>query len=120
MDAERLWRGRGATRVFAGSVTALLFAIDLASRGACGLLSPYSENTLGAPAIALHDTFELGPPIRRHAEAIDDDIADLVYAVARAQAPIDPDRMKRRVKPRSADTKGPNHPWRSQHSKARL
>ena len=23
------------------------------------------------------------------------------------------------VKPRAADTKGPNHPWRSQHPKAR-
>ena len=97
----------GVTRVFAGSVTALLFAIDLASRGACGLLSPYSENTLGAPAIALHDTFELGSPVHRHAEAIDDHVADLVHAVARDQPPIDPDRMTRRAVSRpSADFAG--------------
>jgi len=67
------------------------------SRGACGLLSHYSENSLGAPPIALHDTFQLGPPARAHAEAIDDDVADLVHAVAPAQAPIDPDRMSRRA-----------------------
>src|SRR6516164_5563297 len=31
------------------------------------------------------------------AEIDDTDVADLVHAVARAQAPIDPDRMKRRA-----------------------
>jgi hypothetical protein len=67
---------------------------DLASRDACALLSHYSENSLGAPAITLHDTFQLGQPVRRHAETIDDDVADLVDAVARAQAPIDSDRLK--------------------------
>ena len=88
----------GVTRVFAKSVAALLSpAIDLASRGARGLLSHYSENSLGPPPIALHDTFQLGPSVRRHAEAVDDDVADLVHAVARAQPPIDPDRMKRAV-----------------------
>jgi hypothetical protein len=47
---------------------------------------------LGPPSIALHHTFQLGPSVRRHAEAIDADVADLVHAVARAQAPIDLDR----------------------------
>jgi hypothetical protein len=52
----------------------------------------------------LHDTFHLGPPVRRHAEAIDDAddaVSDLVHAVACAQAPIDPDRMKRLAVSRS-------------------
>ena len=62
-----------ASMNFAESVAALLSpAIDLASRGARGLLSHYSENSLGPSTIALHDTFQLGPPVRRHAEAIDE------------------------------------------------
>jgi hypothetical protein len=69
----------GVNRVFAGSVTAFLCgAMDLATRSARSLLPHYGENSLGAPAIALHYTFQLRPPVRRHAEAIDYDVADLV------------------------------------------
>ena len=39
--------------------------------------------------------------------------------VASRWAPGVADRTKAGVKPRAADTKGPNHPWRSQHPKAR-
>jgi hypothetical protein len=70
---------------------------DLMSRTARGLLPHDGENSLGPPAIALHHAFQLGPPVRRHAEAIDDNVADLVRAVARAQAPIDSDWLKHRA-----------------------
>ena len=54
---------------------------DLTSGSACDLLPHYGENSLDPPTVAFHQTFELGPPVRRHAEAIDDDVADLVDAV---------------------------------------
>ena len=50
---------------------------------------------MGPPAVALYHTLELGAPVRRHAEAIDDDVADLVHAIARAQPPINFDRLNR-------------------------
>jgi Domain of unknown function (DUF1989) len=69
----------------------------LTSRNARGLLPHYGENSLSSPSIALHDTFELGPPVRRHAEAIDNDVGDLIFAIEGAQAPIHSDRLSRRV-----------------------
>ena len=118
VDMVRLGTTASGVRVFAESVTASLSpGIDLASRGACGLLSHYGENSLGSPTIALHHTFQLGPPVRRHAEAIDDDVADLVRAVVRTQAPIDSDRLKHRAvsSPRAGFTSelaGDNYPIR--------
>src|SRR5271169_1729264 len=70
---------------------------DLGTRSACDLLPHHGENSLDPPAVAFHHTFEPRPPVRRHAEAIDDDVADLVHAVACAQSPIDSDRAKRRA-----------------------
>src|SRR6516225_2207757 len=65
---------------------------DLTSRSARGLLPHYGEDSVGLPTVAFYHTFELRPPIGRHAEAIDDDVADLIVAIACAQAPIDFDR----------------------------
>src|SRR5262245_23060029 len=67
------------------------------SRSARGLLPHYGENSLSPPSIALHDTFELGPPVRCHAEAIDNDVGDLISAIEGAQTPIHSDRLSRRV-----------------------
>ena len=73
---------------------------DLTSRSARGLLPHYDEDSVGLPTVAFYHTFELRPPIGRHAEAIDDDVADLIVAIACAQAPIDFDRVNRRAAPR--------------------
>ena len=69
----------------------------LTSRSARGLLPHYGENSLSPPSIALHDTFELGPPVRRHAEAINNDVGDLISAIEGAQAPIHSDWLSPRV-----------------------
>jgi len=69
----------------------------LTSRSARCLLPHYGENSLGSPAIALHHAFQLRPPVRRHAEAIENNVADLVRAVARAKAPVDSDWLKPRA-----------------------
>jgi hypothetical protein len=58
-------------------------------------LPHYGENSLGPPAVALYHTLELGATVRGHTEAIDNDVADLVNAIARAQPPIDFDRLNR-------------------------
>src|SRR5215469_5400850 len=72
----------------------------LTSGSACDLLAHYGEYCLSPSAIALYHTFELGAPIHRHAEPIDDDVADLVLAVACTQAPIDFERLNRLALPR--------------------
>ena len=51
----------------------------------------YRENSLRPVAIPLGDAFELRAPVHGHAEAIDDNVGDLVHAVTPDQAPIDPD-----------------------------
>ena len=77
----------------------------------------YGENSLDPPTVAFHYSFELRPPVRRHAEAIDDDVADLVHTVTCVQAPIDSDRTKRRAVSRpsagfAADLAGDDGPIR--------
>src|SRR5947209_18705305 len=57
------------------------------------LLTHHRENGLSAPAVARYHAFELRAPVRRHAEAADDDVADLVDAVAHREAPINSDRL---------------------------
>src|SRR5689334_10904774 len=57
------------------------------------LLTHHRKNGLSTPAVARHHTFELRAPVRRHAEAADDDVADLVDAVAHREAPINSDRL---------------------------
>jgi hypothetical protein len=56
-----------------------------------------SEDGLRSPAVALYNTLELGAPGRRHAEAIDNDVGDLISAIEDAQASIHFDRLSRRV-----------------------
>src|SRR5215469_14020243 len=70
---------------------------DLVNRSAGDLLPHYGENSLSPPPVAFYYTLQLGPPIRRHAETLDDDVADLVHAVVRTQTPIDPDWMRHRA-----------------------
>jgi len=79
---------------------------DLTSRSARGLLPHYDEDSVGLPTVAFYHTFELRPPIGRHAEAIDDDVADLIVAIACAQAPIDFDGVNRRAAPRPREVQG--------------
>src|SRR5215468_6930621 len=67
------------------------------SRSARGLLPHYGENSLSPPSVAVHDTFELGPAVRCHAEAIDNDVGDLISAIEGAQTPIHSDRLSRQV-----------------------
>jgi hypothetical protein len=57
------------------------------------LLTHHRENRLSTPAVACYHAFELRAPVRRHAEAADDDVADLVDAVAHREAPINSDRL---------------------------
>jgi hypothetical protein len=56
-----------------------------------------SEDGLRSPAVALDNTLGLGAPGRRHAEAIYNDVGDLISAIEGAQAPIYFDRLSRRV-----------------------
>ena len=52
---------------------------------------------MGATPIAFHHTFQLGTTVCRHAQAIDDNVADLENPIARAHAPIDSDRIDGRA-----------------------
>jgi hypothetical protein len=71
-------------------VTAFGCAIaELAERCAGNLLAHDGENGLGPPAIALDHALELGASVCRHAEPVDDNVADSVRSVLRSQAPID-------------------------------
>src|SRR6516165_10279814 len=70
----------------------------LTSRSACDLLAHYREYHLSPSAVALYYTLKFGAPIRRHAEPIDDDVTDLVLAIACVQAPIDFERLNRLVR----------------------
>jgi hypothetical protein len=40
------------------------------------LLTHHRENGLSTPAVARYHAFKLRAPVRRHAEAADDDVAD--------------------------------------------
>jgi hypothetical protein len=73
-------------------------------------LPHYGENSLSPPSIALHDTFELGPPVRRHAEAIDNDVGDLISVIEGAQAPIHSDRLQVQAKG-AAGSRTPGPGW---------
>ena len=57
-----------------------------------GLLPHDREDRPRLPPVALYHTFELGAPIRRHAQTIDDEVFDPVHVVVPGQAPIDSDR----------------------------
>jgi hypothetical protein len=61
-------------------------------------LAHYREYRLSPSAVALYYTLKLGAPIRRHAKPIDDDVTNLVLAIACAQAPIDFERLNRLVR----------------------
>src|SRR6202030_4401997 len=49
------------------------------------------ENGLRPPAVALYHALELRPSVCRHAQPIDNDVADLVGSVLRSQTPVDSD-----------------------------
>ena len=57
-----------------------------------GLLPHDRKDRPRLPPVALYHTFELGAPIRRHAQTIDDEVFDPVHLVVPGQAPIDSDR----------------------------
>ena len=66
---------------------------DLMERSAGNLLPHNGENGLGPPAVALDDAFELRAAVRRHAQPIDDNVADSVRSILRSQTPINLDRL---------------------------
>ena len=57
-----------------------------------GLLPHDREDRPRLPPVALYHTFELGAPIRRLAQTIDDEVFDPVRVMVPSQAPIDSDR----------------------------
>ena len=59
---------------------------DLTKNRASDFLPHDSEDGLRSPAVALYNTLELEAPGRRHAEAIDNDVGDLIFAIEGAHA----------------------------------
>src|SRR5947207_378668 len=92
-SAQRSARVLERTRVMYCEWTLRALSPSSALLRSGNLLTHHRENGLSMPTVARHHTFELRAPVRRHAEAADDDVADLVDAVAHREAPINSDRL---------------------------